>query len=365
MLSTPLPISMTDKLKSNMYLNSINIYRGIAILLIVSAHCYSISEIKIDTTAEAVFANLTAGSTIHFIFISGFLFHHIFYRKEKIRIFFLGKIKRLLIPYTVLSILPIILKLKTEPEFWNTYFNLNGNGLFNDYIIPAILYYLTGAHLVAYWYIPFAICLFLMYPFHVKFIETKSRNQFIIITFLYIVALFVHRPFDELNVVQSVVYFTPPYLLGILCSINKDFIYLKLRNNEFVLFALVLALAVFQAFLGRHDNYQKEAFVFDGIDLILLQKSFFCIFFMVFLKRFEHVKNKFLTLLASTSFAIYFLHGYVLQVLTLLKRQFEFMIQYNWAVYFSIWAILIMSCILLALFLKTLSPKFSQYISGY
>ncbi|MGS0525955.1 acyltransferase family protein [Zobellia nedashkovskayae] len=348
-----------------MYLNSINIYRGIAILLIVSAHCYSISEIKVDTFSEAIFANFTAGSTIHFIFISGFLFHHIFYLNRKTKKFFGGKVKRLLIPYTILSIIPIFLKLQLEPNFWHQYFLLNGGGTINTYIIPTFLYYITGAQLVAYWYIPFAICLFLMYPIHIRYIELKQKHQFIILALLFTIALLIHRPVDELNVIQSLVYFTPIYLFGILCSKNKTIIYEKLKNKEFFLLTIVLVLAVLQALLGRYENYQKYAFEYDGIDLILLQKSIFCVFFMVFLHRFENTQNKLLSILASTSFAIYFLHGYVLQLIIVLKTKFHILVAYPWVTYFILWATVIFCSISLAVLLKKLAPKYSKYITGY
>ncbi|MDO6515928.1 acyltransferase family protein [Zobellia uliginosa] len=348
-----------------MYLNSINIYRGISILLIVSAHCYSISEIKIDTFPEALFANLTAGSTINFIFISGFLFHHVFYLREKTRRFLTQKLRRLLIPYTILSIVPIFLKLQLEPNFWGQYFPLGPDGFVNGYLIPTILYYITGAHLVAYWYIPFAVCLFIMYPIHIKFIELKPIYQLSILFLLFVIALLIHRPVDELNVLQSVVYFTPPYLLGILCSQNKTLIYKSLKNKELLLLAVVLSIAALQASLGRYDNYQKHAFEYDGIDLILLQKSILCVFFMLFLHRFENTQNKLLSILASTSFAIYFLHGYVLQLFTVLKAKFQIPIPHPWATYFLVWTALIFGSMFLALLLKKIMPKYARYITGY
>ncbi len=334
-------------------------------MLIVLAHCYSISGVKIDTTLEAVFANLISGSTIHFVFISGFLFHHIFYQKQKTNTFFLGKVKRLLIPYTILSIVPIILKIKSKPEFWNAYLPPTGDGIMHEYVFPSLLYYISGAHLIAYWYIPFAFCLFLMYPIHIKFIETKLRNQLIVLGVLYVIALLIHRPADDLALLQSVVYFTPAYLFGILCSINKTFIYTKLEGKEFLFLGAAVALAVLQALIGQHYNHYKLAFVYEGIDLILLQKSILCIFFMVFLNRYEHSRNKFLSLFAATSFAIYFIHGYVLYALTLLKAEFEIKIIYNWPAYFLIWSLLIISSMLLALFIKKLFPKYAVYITGY
>lgn len=164
-----------------MYLNSINSYRAIAIFMIVSAHCYSISEVTIDSFPEALFANMTAGSTFYFIFISGFLFHHIFVLKNKIPNFFTGKLKKLLIPYTILSIVPIILKLWFEPNFWSSHINFIESSLLVSTTFQIILYYFTGAHLVAYWYIPFAVCLFALYPLHVKFINLTLKKQLLIL----------------------------------------------------------------------------------------------------------------------------------------------------------------------------------------
>ncbi|AYN65886.1 acyltransferase [Euzebyella marina] len=348
-----------------MFLNSLNTYRGIAILLIVSAHCYSIADVKVDSFSEALFANLTAGSTFHFIFISGFLFHHIFVLKDRTTTFLPNKIKRLLIPYTVLSIVPILLKLSTEPDFWNTYFPLQEDTFLNNYVIPICLYYVTGAHLVAYWYIPFAMCLFLMYPLHIRFINWPIKLQFSVFGILFLIALFVHRPVDELNVFQSLVYFTPTYLMGILCSLYKERVYYIFLKKELYLLLLALGIAAFQAFIGRYDNYQKPMFDYDGLDLVLLQKTFLCIFFMVFLHRFESFNNKLLVLLASTSFAIYFIHGYVLQGLFQFKRIFNYTSDYPWATYFLAWFLLVGVSMALAIILKKAMPKYSKYISGY
>lgn len=336
-----------------------------AILLIVLAHCYSIAGVRIDTTLEKVFANIISGSTIHFVFISGFLFHHIFYQKLKTNSFFLSKVKRLLIPYTFLSIVPILFKIYAEPDFWNAHLPLTGDGALHEYVIPGLMFYITGDHLVAYWYIPFALCLFLMYPLHIKFIETKLRNQAIIFGVCFMTAMLIHRPINNLAILQSVLYFTPAYLLGILCSMNKAFIYAKLQGKEFLFLTAAIVLAVVQALLGRHNNYQKLPFIYDGIDLILLQKSFLCIFFMVFLYKFEHSSNRLLMLLASTSFGIYFIHAYVLYALTLLKSEFEIKISYNWPIYFVISGIIVASSMLLALLMKKLFPKYAVYITGY
>ena len=82
-----------------MFINSINHFRAIAILIIVSGHTYHISDLKFDSFFENVIGNLITGGTINFVFISGFLFYSIFYNRFKYSQFIKSKIKRILLPY--------------------------------------------------------------------------------------------------------------------------------------------------------------------------------------------------------------------------------------------------------------------------
>ena len=58
-----------------MFLTSFAYYRGIAIVLIVIGHCYGLSGWTFASYPERVLANILTGSTVLFVFISGFLFH--------------------------------------------------------------------------------------------------------------------------------------------------------------------------------------------------------------------------------------------------------------------------------------------------
>ncbi|MGS0727939.1 acyltransferase family protein, partial [Shewanella sp. 0m-11] len=65
--------------KPKAFLNSINHFRGIAIIFIVMAHCYRPAGWQIETFADKAWFNLMMNGTVFFVFISGFLFHHVFY----------------------------------------------------------------------------------------------------------------------------------------------------------------------------------------------------------------------------------------------------------------------------------------------
>ena len=150
---------------------------------------------------------------------------------------------------------------------------------------------MSGSHLIAYWYIPFIILVFLMSPLHIKFIQLKLTNQILILIILGLVSLFIQRPFEKIKVFQaihSLMYFTPVYLFGMICSKYKDDIYSIFKNKEVFLITIVVGLAILQVYLGYYGSYQHHLDELDGtIDLMFVQKIVMCLFFMVWLNRYE------------------------------------------------------------------------------
>ena len=347
-----------------MFLNSINHFRAIAITIIVAGHTFYMVRVPFDSFLEKVIANLIAGGTVLFVFISGFLFHHIFYKRYQFKKFMAGKIKKVLLPYTLLSILPIALLVWRRDAHYGIYLP-QGPGFAETYLIPALKYYFTGRFLTAYWYIPFAMILFLLSPLHMAFIQMKTKWQILITSVLFVVSLFLHRPVDDILIFQAVVYFMPVYLLGIICSQKKEVLYAKLQGKEFYLLLGAIAIAIFQASLGRFSNYQKPPMLYDGIDLMLLQKISLCFFFMVWLHRFEHVSSKYINTLASTSFAIYFIHSFFMHFTRSVTAKLSIEFQSPWLWYPIVTLSVIAACILIARCAKRFIPNYSRYIIGY
>ncbi|WP_191963507.1 acyltransferase family protein [Pseudotamlana haliotis] len=353
------------------FINSINHYRALAIVLIVSAHAFDISLVTIDTFFESVIKNLISGGTINFVFISGFLFYTVFYHRFDFKKFLNNKVKRLLLPYLFLSVVPIFLYLYAKPDFWEVSI-LNYDltqGSVAHYFISIFKFLISGAHMVAYWYIPFAMLLFLFSPLHVKFIELKLNYQVFIVSGLLLIALFVHRPHEKIRayqVIHSLFYFMPVYLLGILCAQQRNNIYKMLKNKELVLLGAVLGLAVFQSYLGYVGNYHYDIDKIDGsIDLILLQKIIMCFFFMVWLNRFEDRKHPWIDTLAKFSFPIFFLHAYVLNFLFVIHDHFKHYITSPWLAYLFFTFLLVAFSIVLAKITTRLFPKYAFMLIGY
>lgn len=65
----------------NKYLSHLNYFRGIAIVFIVVGHCYILRFIYFDENTSFIFQiikNIATGGTTFFVFISGYLLHHIY-----------------------------------------------------------------------------------------------------------------------------------------------------------------------------------------------------------------------------------------------------------------------------------------------
>lgn len=207
-----------------MYLNSINYFRGIAIIFIVFGHCLEIADFSYNSVIGNTILNLTLGGTALFVFISGFLFHHIFYKKFILKDFILKKTKYVLFPYLILSTIPILYLLLRL--LLNNFFSITTSSLFYEKLstFSFFRHYLIGfPNFVGYWYIPFIMIIFSLSPFFIRFIKLKMKVQISIVLFMLLCSVFMHRGVFQNNysIFQNVFYFTPVYLIGMLLSEKK------------------------------------------------------------------------------------------------------------------------------------------------
>lgn len=352
-----------------MFLNSFNYFRAIAITLIVMGHCNIFFIGYPENIFIKIFYNLTMGGTSLFVFISGFLFHHIFSQNYNYKKFLLKKIKKVFVPYSIMSIIPIIYYAFIRGRHMknNEYFLSNGDGLYAEYFLPALKYYTSGEQMVAYWYIPFIMVVFFMSPFHIYFSKLKLKSQLLIISPLFLVSVFMHRPNFSAGIYlfQSVLYFTPIYLIGIICSQQKNFIYEKFHRKEYIFLFVSIFLAILQFYMGTTGNYHKMPFILNGFDLMIIQKLSLCLFFMVWLHRFEHIKSKALDTLASISFGIFFIHGFVLFSMRKIQTTyFDFLPNNFWLSFALLFTITMALSIVISLTMKKIFDRKSVYIIG-
>lgn len=355
--------------RSAMFLHSFNYFRGIAILIIVAGHCLYMSGWEIDSVADKWLANLVLGGTTLFVFISGFLFHHIYAARFTYRKFMATKIKNVLTPYLVLSG-PLVLYSVL----------IKGGGPYAEYIFPpqsrgladavqAIIFYLwTGRILEAYWYIPFIMVVFAGSPLVLCFIRLRPTARFLLVGGLFIIALFVQRPVLNLSVLQSVVYFLPVYLFGILVSLHRETVYQYLTGRELHLLLVIVLLALVQAvYYPSFGNLHKQPWVLSLPDLLLVQKILLCLFFTVLLNRLENKTIPFLGTLASASFAIYFIHPYLLWgVQLILDRRYPLLLQLQGpALWLVMTPVVLLVSLGIALGVRRVFKSYSRVVIGW
>lgn len=313
------------------FLNSINYFRGIAIIIIVMTHSYGIANWNVYHNAslfEKVFYSFNLNGSVFFVFISGYLYHHIFYPNFDYQKFLIKKAKFVLIPYLVCSALPIIYTVFDRQNEWLFNIVFDSGGLdflpasLQDKPLLSILWFIaTGRAVYAYWFIPMVILIFLIAPLVNYLIKTKSLLK--VILFLIPIAMIIHRPLYNMNPLHSLVYFLPVYLLGIYSSIHREKIiyYLKGDRPKLIILCSAILLCLIQVLVFNvSGNFSKSFFSVTIPDLNIIQKILLCFLFISVLDNLEKAEINSLKQTAQTSFAIYFIHPFLLRPLTRLSR---------------------------------------------
>lgn len=286
-------------------------FRAIAIVLIIISHCYNTWQV--DHLWEATLVNIISGNTALFVFISGFFFYYIYYPRFRYGSFLIKKSLFVFLPYLILSLLFMIYHYFSRGEiamtsYLNEYFGIT---LSNSWLI--LINLLTGRTQWAYWYIPFAMLLFLLSPVFIRFIHLAPMPKILITTILFIMSMCVQRPLMEINPLHSFIYFVPYYLLGIIYSTEYAKINVWLKGKAFSLFALTVAVAMLMYFLGQTDNAGKASIlVWHGLDYMIVQKLTLILFILAFTLYWQQYNLPFLKTIANMSFALYFLHQWML-----------------------------------------------------
>lgn len=343
------------------FLNSINYFRGLAIVLIVLSHCYHLANWEISSIYEQVFYSLTLNGSVFFVFISGFLYHHVFYHKFDYPKFLTKKAKFVLLPYICFSTIPILYAVFFDGggEFLPEY-------LRDKHLLAILWYYLTGRISYAYWYIPMAVLLFVLSPLINRIVESKK----VLVAFLFLlpISLLVHRPIDNINPFQSLVYYLPVYLIGIWSSIEHSAIrnYLRNKIDKISLLIIAIILGLTQVMLFEEvGNFHKAFWSITVPDVNLLQKITLCFLFMSILDCYENTDLGIVKKTAETSFAIYFIHPFLINFFMAVFSKLDFDYQGNIIILILATITVTMISMAIALSLKAIFKKNSRYLIGW
>jgi len=286
-------------------------FRAVAIFLIVSGHTYwlAFSEAPAAASPIGVIMSLITGGTAYFVFISGFLYRHVFYHRVNYTRFMQNKFRNVVMPYLVLGI-PLAIYVSRK-GIWSVVVSFGGEPLPHSLFIDLVFLLVTGGMAQGYWFIPFILMIFLLSPIFDIFLQFRRTIRYALFVALALLAMLVHRaPIADVDQFQNLFYYMPFYVLGMLCA-SEGPAFIRFIGRPSVLsisFAFMLFLAYLQAyFLGEVGNVRDTPFT-PRLDLMFVQKLSGIVFFCSLLHLFGKFAESPLALVANMSFSIYFLH---------------------------------------------------------
>lgn len=323
--------------------------RATAILLIVAGHSYSLADIGVGTVFNGALSNLVKGATAIFVFISGFVFDYVYSARFDYRTFLLDRAKKLLIPYCVLTILAGLM-----------FSDWIGGGLSTSQLFR---FFVLGETFMAYWYIPFILVMFALAPLHRRFMDQGIAYQAAIIIVGAILTGLVQRPIGNTNALQSIVFYMPIYLAGLFVSLHRETLLPALQKIWPGLLVTAVLMATIQSVGGQNDNMHKPFFALHGFELMGPQKLAFSLALVGFFAACLPPPGRVVRIIADTSFAIFFLHPFVLR---LIEGTAHFKLTHlPWLDLAIAVTAIVTICVFVALALRALFNANSRYLTGY
>lgn len=304
-------------------LNYINVFRGLAIILILMGHTMQIGEI--GSLQRLISFEIFAGGTALFVFIAGYLFQYLSYKFDY-KNYLTKKWQNVIIPYLITAI-PGILACLLVPTIYKNPFD--GMNIFLE--IGAFI--TTGrVHNVPTWFIPM-ITIFFLLSWLLLFLEKKKVLYkllpiFLLITIFvprgdiepeWVIALdYPERYFEYIKyVLMGFVHFFSCYVGGMYFSYNQEAVN-KVWKIRHILIILMLLTSILDIYLTI--NHQ----ITNGT----VSKLLFTCILLSYLKQYdEKIKenkklNNILDVTAKYSFGLFFIHWYYVFLFNYLTKPY-------------------------------------------
>ncbi len=288
-------------------LNYINVFRALAILLILAGHTLQIGDK--GTLLNRLSVEIFTGGTALFIFISGFLFQHLSYKFEY-KNYMVKKWKNVIVPYMITAIPGIILCFTIPQIYKNPFDGLN-------YFAQIGIFLTTGrVHNVPAWFIPMIVIFFIL-SYLLLYLEKKNILYKLLPILIAVTVLiprgdiepewvsnldYLHKYFAYLKYVLSgFIHFTSMYVLGMYLSKYKEKIDI-LYDKRLILIFLMLVSTASDIYFNNINGTISKIF----LTLIVLG---YLKHYDEQIKSFEKINNA-LDVIAKYSFGLFFIHWY-------------------------------------------------------
>ena len=112
-------------------------------------------------------------------------------------------------------------------------------------------------------------------------------------------------------------------------------------------------------------NFHKEFWSITVPDVNLLQKIVLCFLFISILDKYEHTEFSILNKVADTSFAIYFLHPFLLNAVFSLFTTLNLNYEGNFLIWIFVAFTTVITSMAIAIGIKAVLKKRSRYLIGW
>lgn len=346
------------------FLPYIHNLRGLAILFIVGVHVRGYRwDWEPGDKAYEFFVALFDNGTVLFVFIAGFLFQHLTYENLNFKKYFGQKLKVVILPYLVISIPILLLRLTRGGES----LPLPGDFESNTVVYKTIYYLATGLHMVPLWFMPMIFLIYLSAPaLHAADNKTFYKYYFPII---FLLGMFTFRPVNNANPVLAYFHFIPLYLTGMWASANKNKI---IQYSNQLLIPLVSAYLIITALeltdvisLDKRMSFEK---VLNNqlihFNIYVFKAVLLCFILMMIFHKLGNIRIKWIDLLGTYSFGIYFIHYYFISGFRAIINREGTLLLYDVLIFTGFYLIVIILSILTVHVVKKITGHYSRYIIG-
>lgn len=291
---------MTPLQKNAGFQQDVHNFRAFAILGVIGAHALQNFEWGEASMTFVILDSLFNQSTIWFAFIAGYLFQYLG-RNFNTRSYYSKKLKHVIVPYVFCSLPALVASMTFHEQ------NMPQGFYDSSLATQGLLFLVTGQHLAPFWYIPMIAIIFVLAPLLFA-MDRKPVSYLCLLGLLPLSAvlgrdgLLIHTPLTGYYTqLSTALYLISPYILGMAVSHYYREIMSLVRRHWYVLLPISAAFYVAEVTHYRETTYYMFLFKVTSAPLILY-----------FIDRRFGVTQRLIDAIATLSFGLFFLHGYIL-----------------------------------------------------
>lgn len=350
------------------FLQYIHNLRGLAILFVVGVHAGGFnydwaSHPGMRQVLHSFFDPSEGNGTVLFLFIGGFLFQHLTHNQFDYRKFLEQKFLNVILPYLIISIPLIIVRMNSNYESLSLPEDFNEKPAWYQFFHHLI----TGSHMPPFWFISAIVLFYLSSPIlHALDNRNFYRYGFV---FVILIALFTYRPIHNANPLLSYIHFLPVYIAGMWASYNKERILAlgwKLLAPLCVLFGILTYLDL-NGNLTQVREMHFETIVNERILLFnfyMLKALTLTFMLLIIFYKLRDRSMPLLEVLGHYSFGVFFVHYILIGIGRKLIEKSGITIDFSFASYLIFFIAVLMLSILTVRLVKKFTGRYSRYLIG-